>query len=653
MYLEFYNFIKAPFGADADAELVYPGAQYRYSLATLTHGVKQGMGMMVLTGESGCGKTVLFRSLQRSLEEEEQALLIIDDHNADISDVVASIASLLDRAREGMGLNDLVDRIRGRLVELGEDGRKLVVLVENAESLSDDVLMGLGVLSGIGTPQHKALQVVLFGSEYLKSRLDVAPLNSLQDRIRLHLELKRLSEAETAAYIDFRISAAGGPDNFFSPDAVSVLFESSQGNPREIIKLCDKALVAGCRQGNSIIDAEIVRESMQAELPELESRQQQVVQSPLEISPDLSALDEPLENVRVKAGSREVRTEPGYEQDFQRSVSRGARSNRRSGLDARFGVMVAIVVGGVFLGVAGYLISDLTTNGLTAGVTIPKGGEAQKVPSPQVIQVADSPVGNAEKEERHTSGSVIYQLLAGDDSSDRTESDRRNTDLKAVEVDSAIPVLAATEGVKPKVRPLEVETGAVPDDSLPVESEVDIAPVQVVGAERNDVSPVKNEVDIVPVQIMDVMPFPFASEVKGEWKTLPDKLSLSLLVRRKFGSWNDSIKDIIRETNPQLKSFDAIAAGTKIWVPEISLQNLVVHADGVGYYFYFRSTTGPITARKNKSYLQKKGFDAEVRVIESPERTLYRIYAGPFETSEQAGKAMESVRFTFAPSVLN
>ena len=183
MYLEFYNLTKPPFGSDP--EVVFPGAQYRYSLATLMHGVTQGMGMLLLTGEQGCGKSTLFRTLKTELEGEGQTLLIIDDHRTAISDVVSSIASLLDRARAGMGLNDLVDRIRGRLVELSEEGRKLVVLVEGAERLSDDVLLGLGVLSGIGTPQYKLLQVVLVGEQGLKARIEGGSLKDLQSQLVL------------------------------------------------------------------------------------------------------------------------------------------------------------------------------------------------------------------------------------------------------------------------------------------------------------------------------------------------------------------------------------------------------------------------------------------------------------------------------------
>jgi len=152
-----------------------------------------------------------------------------------------------------------------------------------------------------------------------------------------------------------------------------------------------------------------------------------------------------------------------------------------------------------------------------------------------------------------------------------------------------------------------------------------------------------------------LLPFPYGAiaDVQDEWVELPENATISELARMRYGSWNESVEDILLQANPALGNLDSIRAGTRFRFPAITRDRLIVQSDNGGYFFYFRSTTGPLTARRNKKQLLDMGLKAVI-VSNIPSRPrLHRIYAGPFGSQAEASLAAHSVEFTFAPAALD
>lgn len=265
-YLTFYELQQEPFSVMPLTKFYYHSEQHDRALAKLQFAVGAMKGLAVLVGDIGTGKTTLARRLLDSLPEDEyEASLLVIVH----SDVDANW--LLRRIALQMGVQDppndrleILSRLFQRLVEINEQGRKAVVIIDEAQMLQHTQLMEeLRGLLNLELPEQKLISFVLFGLPELDACLRKDP--PLAQRIAVKHRLEPFQPETTADYIDHRLSLAGRDAPLFSEAALLQVHQSAKGIPRLVNVLCDNALFEGYVRKTPIIDTDVI-ESVASDL---------------------------------------------------------------------------------------------------------------------------------------------------------------------------------------------------------------------------------------------------------------------------------------------------------------------------------------------------------------------------------------------------
>ncbi|HEU4344674.1 MAG TPA: AAA family ATPase [Candidatus Binatia bacterium] len=260
MYNSYFGFIESPFRVTPDPRFFYTNPVYQEAYANLRYGIEAKKGFIVMTGEVGTGKTTLLRKLMRNLEGTISSVFVFNTY--------LSFPELLQLILHDLGLAPKETNKIAMLQELNEyliEGLKqrhiVAVLIDEAQSLSDESLEGLRLLSNLETDQEKLLQIVLIGQPELEVKLDQPQLRQLKQRVALQGRLAPLGNEEVGPYIEFRLQAAGytGKD-LFPRDAVQQIGFYSKGIPRVINTICDNALLNAYARSQKTVSADVIAE---------------------------------------------------------------------------------------------------------------------------------------------------------------------------------------------------------------------------------------------------------------------------------------------------------------------------------------------------------------------------------------------------------
>ena len=258
-YLEHFELRGEPFSNAPVSRLYFESEQHRQALVRVLHVVERMKGLAVVVGEIGAGKTTLARRMLDSLPEAEYeaALLVIVHSGITPGWLLRRIALQLGVSQPADDKLALLAQLYQRLIQIYEQGRKAVVLIDEAQMLQTRELMEefRGLLN-LEVPEHKLLSFVFLGLPEIEQNLKLDP--PLQQRVAMRLRLGALAETDTAAYIDHRLRQAGAPVNPFSPAAVAAVHKASGGTPRAINTICDNALFEAFLAGESRVEAELV-----------------------------------------------------------------------------------------------------------------------------------------------------------------------------------------------------------------------------------------------------------------------------------------------------------------------------------------------------------------------------------------------------------
>jgi general secretion pathway protein A len=248
MYLQHYNLQQLPFRNTPDPRFFYETPRHNEALANLVYAVEQRRGFVLLSGEIGSGKTLVTHLLLQHLEDHAQIALIRNTHlnSAQLIRLVCDEFSVqvhaqADKAAMLLALNQFL------IQQLAED-RLVVIIIDEAQNLSDKVLEELRMLSNLETSSDKLLQIVLVGQPELRDKVSQPHLEQLRQRIALSYHLEPLTLEEIAQYIQHRLKVAAGDGSAnvaFTPEAVAKIARFSRGTPRIINGLCDNALLYG------------------------------------------------------------------------------------------------------------------------------------------------------------------------------------------------------------------------------------------------------------------------------------------------------------------------------------------------------------------------------------------------------------------------
>ena len=263
MYESFYGFRDNPFRLTPDPDYLFLSANHQEALGHLLFGVKEGGGVVVITGEIGAGKTTLLRTLVRNLDAQTTVAYIFNPALSSL-ELLQTINADLGLLSSSTSKKELTDELNRFLLVQQAADRRTVVIVDEAQDLEPTVLEQLRLLSNLETERAKLLQIVLVGQPELAETLARPDLAQLDQRVTLRWHLKPLPVDDTGGYIRHRLHVAGGgrAPVVFTPGAVRLVYQFSRGVPRLINVLCHRALLVAYTQEERKIDSHIVRQAM-------------------------------------------------------------------------------------------------------------------------------------------------------------------------------------------------------------------------------------------------------------------------------------------------------------------------------------------------------------------------------------------------------
>jgi general secretion pathway protein A len=260
MYIEYFKLREPPFSLTPDPRYLFMSERHREGLAHLLYGVQQPGGFVLLTGEIGSGKTTLCRSLIKQLPSDTDAAMILNPRLT----VIELLATVCDElsipypAATG-SIKILIDGLNRYLLEAHAQGRRTVLIIDEAQNLHEDVLEQIRLLTNLETTQEKLLQIILIGQPELLVLLSGRKLRQLSQRITARYHLLALSKGETYAYIQHRLLVAGRRDPIFTSRALRLVYRLSGGMPRAINIICDRALLGAYACDKRRIGSAIIR----------------------------------------------------------------------------------------------------------------------------------------------------------------------------------------------------------------------------------------------------------------------------------------------------------------------------------------------------------------------------------------------------------
>lgn len=251
MYNKFFGLRESPFNVNPDPRYLFLTAGIREALASLAYGIRGRKGILLLTGEVGTGKTTLLNMILDWLRKNRAATAFIFNTHLTTPELFDSLMADLGVPCESRSKSEILMRLNRWLLDRYSNGQTTVLIVDEAQGLSDQLLEEIRFLTNLETSTEKLLQVVLSGQPELEEKLRQPHLRQLRQRITVRCRTNPLSLEETQGYVTERLRIAGATNGqIFSPEAVESIHRHSEGIPRVINVLCEHALI------NAFVDQE-------------------------------------------------------------------------------------------------------------------------------------------------------------------------------------------------------------------------------------------------------------------------------------------------------------------------------------------------------------------------------------------------------------
>ena len=268
MYASYFGLSDQPFAITPDPRFLFLSARHTEALAHLLYGVTESGGFIQLTGEVGTGKTTLVRTLLEKLPDNVDAALVINPR-VTVPEFLRSICRELGISWTPADMpQDLIDALNARLLETHGKGRRVVLIIDEAQGLTSEVLEQVRLLTNLETREQKLLQIILVGQPELRDMLSRSELRQLAQRITGRYHLMPLSSAESRAYVNHRLTVSGAMAPIFTSAALRTLQRMTRGIPRLINIICDRALLGAYTRELRQVDSGLVRRAAREVLGE-------------------------------------------------------------------------------------------------------------------------------------------------------------------------------------------------------------------------------------------------------------------------------------------------------------------------------------------------------------------------------------------------
>lgn len=264
IYLQHFALAREPFSIVPDPGFLYPSIYHRQAVAHLKYGLDREGGFILLTGEVGTGKTTLTRTMIKRIPPHVRVAYILNS-KLNASDVLASICDELDIVlpdnSELSFTKQCIDALNSDLLAAHAEGKKTLIVIEEAQNLTPEVLETLRLLSNLETSTHKLLHILLVGQPELLDILAKQELRQLNQRVVSRFHLSPLDKNDLSNYINHRLHRAGAKRPIFDDACVAVLFRLTGGVPRLINLVCHQSLVAAYSIGAPTVSAKLVKQA--------------------------------------------------------------------------------------------------------------------------------------------------------------------------------------------------------------------------------------------------------------------------------------------------------------------------------------------------------------------------------------------------------
>jgi len=281
MYEPYYGFAEKPFSLTPDPKYLYRSESHANAFELLQYAIERREGFVVITGDIGTGKTTLCRALLEHTDPRTFTALLLNPFlsEEDLLTAILQDLGILSRGEQRLAgrhptKQELVNTLNDFLLSLAPLGARAVLIVDEAQNLPLPILEQIRILSNLETDKEKLLQIILVGQLNLEPLLRSPELRQLDQRISVRYQLKPLTDEETGAYISHRLAIARPTRGVvFTPAALALVHRYSEGLPRSINMLCDRALLAGYNAQATRIDERLVRTAADAlDFPPVEQK---------------------------------------------------------------------------------------------------------------------------------------------------------------------------------------------------------------------------------------------------------------------------------------------------------------------------------------------------------------------------------------------
>jgi len=261
VYLNYFGLEREPFHITPDPDFLFPSPSHKEAFASVLYGVQQQKGFVVVTGEVGTGKTTILRAYIQKLKGSDVQPIYIFDPHLSFDELLEAIMHECGNDATGLSQFARLQWLRHYLIDLYEQKKTLVLIIDEAQNMPVETLEQLRVLTNLETTKDKLLQVLLVGQPELEEKLGLHQLRQLNQRVAVRAKLKQLSKQESIDYIKHRLIQAGAaPEEVFSLPALQAIVKYAQGNPRTLNITCDNVLISAFGARQVPVQAPIVRE---------------------------------------------------------------------------------------------------------------------------------------------------------------------------------------------------------------------------------------------------------------------------------------------------------------------------------------------------------------------------------------------------------
>lgn len=262
MYLEHFQLKELPFRLSPDPAFLYPSQIHSRAKAYMESTIWFTDGFVIITGEIGSGKTTLIETFLKELEHDV-VVAQINQTQVSPTEFLQAVLAQFGFSPFRMRKAELLATLNNFLIEQYASGRKVLLIVDEAQNLSNKVLEEVRLLSGVETTKEKVLRIILAGQPELNDKIDSDELTQLRQRVRLRFHLTALSEQDMVNYIRHRLDVAGAAGReIFEPETFPIVYRYAGGIPRLTNTLCDTALIAAFAQDHATVSVEDVRSAI-------------------------------------------------------------------------------------------------------------------------------------------------------------------------------------------------------------------------------------------------------------------------------------------------------------------------------------------------------------------------------------------------------